>query len=73
LCALLKRPYILINAAETPEPIAAAKAVLKFVEDNIETLNVAVPRASGWAAGYTFALAAIERVLRSVCAATESR
>ena len=53
LCALLKRPYVLINAAETPDPIKAAEKIVKFVEENgIETLNVAGPRLSGWAAGY---------------------
>jgi Circularly permutated YpsA SLOG family len=34
LCALLKRPYVLINAAETPDPIKAAEAILKFIEAN---------------------------------------
>jgi Circularly permutated YpsA SLOG family len=64
LCALLKRPYILINAADMADPIAAAAAVLKFIEDNnIETLNVAGPRASGWVQGYAYALAVIREVL----------
>jgi Circularly permutated YpsA SLOG family len=57
LCALLKRPYILINAGETPDPIVAAERIVKFIEvDGIEVLNVAGPRASGWAGGYRFAL-----------------
>jgi hypothetical protein len=56
LCELLNRPCILVSARETPDPIAAAEAVVKFIEDNhIETLNVAGPRASGWGAGYRFA------------------
>jgi hypothetical protein len=64
LCALLKRPYILVNAQETPDPIAAAEAVVKFIEDsNIETLNVAGPRASGWLAGYRFAIEVVSRVI----------
>jgi hypothetical protein len=63
-CALLKRPYILINAADMADPIAAAKTVLKFVDNNgIEVLNVAGPRASGWAEGYRFAFDAIYRVI----------
>jgi hypothetical protein len=46
LCALLKRPYILIKAQETPDPIVVAEAILKFIEDNgIQVLNVAGPRA----------------------------
>jgi hypothetical protein len=64
LCALLKRPYILINAADTPEPIVGAEKIARFIEENtIETLNVAGPRLSGWAAGYRFALDVIGRVI----------
>ncbi len=66
LCELLNRPCILISARETPDPIAAAAAVLKFIDDNsIETLNVAGPRASGWAAGYSFTLAVMGRVIEN--------
>lgn len=40
LCALLKRAYVLINAAETRDPIKAADKIVKFIEDNnIETRN----------------------------------
>jgi Circularly permutated YpsA SLOG family len=64
LCALLKRPYILVNSRETTNPIVAAEAVLKFIEDNgIEVLNVAGPRASGWVQGYAYALVVIREVL----------
>jgi hypothetical protein len=64
LSALLKRPYILVNAAETPDRGEAAQLVLKFIEDsNIETLNVAGPRASGWPAGYGFALKVLGGVI----------
>jgi Circularly permutated YpsA SLOG family len=64
LCELLNRPCILISARETPDPIAAAEAVVKFIENNnTKTLNVAGPRASGWAAGYTFSLEVISRVI----------
>jgi len=64
LCNLLNRPCILISARETPDPLTAGKAVLKFVEDNnIETLNVAGPRASAWTAGYAFALETIAGVI----------
>jgi hypothetical protein len=64
LCDLLNRPCILISASETPDPIAAGEAVLRFIEDNnIETLNVAGPRASGWAGGYAFALGVIAGVI----------
>jgi hypothetical protein len=65
LCERLNRPCMLTSARETPDPIAAAEAVLKFIEDNnIETLNVAGPRASGWAAAYMFSRAVIAAVLK---------
>jgi hypothetical protein len=64
LCGLVHRPHILISARETPDPIAAAKAILKFIEDNrIETLNVAGPRASRWAGGYRFAADVVSGVI----------
>jgi hypothetical protein len=64
LCVLLNRPCLLISARETPDPIAAAEAVVKFIEDNnIETLNVAGPRASGWVAGYRFAADVVSGVI----------
>ena len=64
LCELLERPCILIGAREISNPIAAAEAVVKFIEDNdIETLNVAGPRASAWPDGYRFALDVINGVI----------
>jgi Circularly permutated YpsA SLOG family len=70
LCALLKRPYILINAGETPDPLEAADKVLKFIADNsIVTLNVAGPRASGWPGGYRFATEVIAATLHRQAAA----
>jgi hypothetical protein len=65
LCALLKRPYILIDARETPDPMVTAQLVGKFIEENgIQALNVAGPRASGWAAGYRFAVDVVGGVIR---------
>jgi hypothetical protein len=64
LCALLKRPYILINVRETPGSVEAAEGILKFIEENkIETLNVAGQRASGWQDGYRFAFDVIGSVI----------
>jgi hypothetical protein len=64
LCELLNRPCILISARETPDPIAAAEAVVKFIENNnTKTLNVAGPRASGWGAGYRFAVDVVSGVI----------
>jgi putative molybdenum carrier protein len=69
LCELLSRPCILISASEMPDPIAAAQAVVKFIEDNnIVALNVAGPRASGWSAGYSFTLAVIGRIIENAMA-----
>ena len=66
LCELLNRPCILISARETPDPIAAAETVLKFIEDNnIETLNVAGPRLSAWKEGHEFALSVIQEAIRN--------
>jgi hypothetical protein len=64
LCALEKKPYILIRAQETPDPTEAAEKILRFIEENkVETLNVAGPRASGWTDGYTFTLGIIGKVI----------
>jgi hypothetical protein len=64
LCALLKRPYILIDARKIVEPAAAAAEIVKFVEEKqVRTLNVAGPRASGWAEGYGFAIAVVSGVI----------
>jgi hypothetical protein len=64
LCALLKRPYVLIDARQIVEPAAAAAAILKFVEERqVRTLNVAGPRLSGWGEGYGFALAVVGQVI----------
>jgi hypothetical protein len=63
-CALLKRPYILINARETPDPIVAAERIVKFIEiDGIQVLNVGGPRLSGWPGGYAFSLKVMDQVI----------
>jgi hypothetical protein len=64
LCALLNRPYVLINAKEMADPTLAAGEVLRFIEKNhIETLNVSGPRASGWKEGYAFSLRVVGAVI----------
>jgi hypothetical protein len=66
LCALLKRPYILIDARRVSVD-EAVESVAKFVKENeIRTLNVAGPRVSGWAAGYAYALDVTSRVIAMV-------
>jgi hypothetical protein len=65
LCGFLNRPCILVRAREVPDPMMAADAVLKFIQENgIEVLNVGGPRASGWPAGYGFSRAVIAEVIR---------
>ncbi len=67
LCALEKKPYIIIDARQIAEPAAAAEVVFKFVEEHeIQVLNVAGPRLSGWAEGYGFTLRVIGDVIAHV-------
>jgi Circularly permutated YpsA SLOG family len=63
LCALEKKPYVLIDARQLSGDEAAA-AVVTFIDENeIRVLNVSGPRASGWADGYSFSLAVISGLL----------
>jgi Circularly permutated YpsA SLOG family len=65
LCALLGRPYLLVDAWQMSESEAVA-ALAGFVEKNeIRILNVAGPRLSGWPAGYEFALHVIGGAIES--------
>jgi Circularly permutated YpsA SLOG family len=63
LCALEKKPYVLLDARKMMVA-EAVEAVVRFVEDHgIRTLNVAGPRLSGWAEGYGFALSVMAEVI----------
>jgi predicted Rossmann fold nucleotide-binding protein DprA/Smf involved in DNA uptake len=74
LCALLNRPYVLINAKDMSEPIAASNAILQFIEKNkVAILNVAGPRSSGWKEGYLFALNVIAGVIAASVPSQELR
>jgi Circularly permutated YpsA SLOG family len=45
----------------------AVEVVVKFVEANeVQTLNVAGPRESGWPLGYAYALAVMGEVVREM-------
>jgi Circularly permutated YpsA SLOG family len=67
LCALEKRPYLLIDVREITEPHRAAERVGEFVErEGIRILNVSGPRASRWAPGYDFVRAAISECIQRV-------
>ena len=64
LCALLKRPYLLVDARQRSVAQAVA-AVAEFVEQHaIRILNVAGPRASGWPDGYDFARTVVGQVVQ---------
>jgi hypothetical protein len=63
LCALEKKPYVLVDAQRL-SVAEAVQAVSGFVADHrIAVLNVAGPRASGWEEGYAFAAAVVAGVI----------
>jgi len=63
LCQQHAKPHLVIDATAKSEE-AAAEVVLCFLDTyRIVVLNVAGPRASGWAAGEDFARGVIARVL----------
>lgn len=69
LCALERKPYILLNAREATDPIVAAERILTFIEESgIQVLNVAGPRKSGWPEGYRFAFDVISGVITGALA-----
>lgn len=65
LCIREKKPFIVLDAVQISTE-RASSAVLRFIEENeIEILNVAGPRASGWPEGYDFARGVIGGVIES--------
>lgn len=65
LCALEKKPYLLVDA-ERLSVAEAVRAVRGFIEEHrIAVLNVAGPRASGWKEGYGFTLGVVGGVIRN--------
>lgn len=61
LCALLKRPHVLIDAWQVT---VAAELIGDFIDEHeIKVLNVAGPRLSGWKEGYAFARAAMGDII----------
>jgi hypothetical protein len=66
LCIREKKPFVVLDAAQISVERAVA-AVLRFIEEHeINVLNVAGPRASGWREGYQFAFAAVGIVIVNV-------
>ena len=67
LCRQHGKPHLVVDAAVMTEE-GAAEVVLRFVEAHrIAVLNVAGPRASGWAAGEGFAWRVMGAVLGHSC------
>jgi hypothetical protein len=65
MCIREKRAFIVLDATQITVE-RAVKAILRFIEENeIQTMNVAGPRSSGWPEGYEFALAVVSGVLAS--------
>ncbi|MEY2537481.1 MAG: hypothetical protein QOG67_1221 [Verrucomicrobiota bacterium] len=59
-CIKQRKPYLLINAMQTPAE-AAAELIMKFVrEHRIRILGVGGPRQSEWPGGYDYAFRALE-------------
>lgn len=62
-CEREKRPFIALYA-EQMTMLRAAEVIVRFIEEReLQVLNVAGPRLSGWAEGYGFALRAIGAVI----------
>jgi Circularly permutated YpsA SLOG family len=63
MCIREKKPFIVLDATQISVE-RAVKAVVRFIGENeLQTMNVAGPRASGWPAGYEFALAVVSGVI----------
>jgi hypothetical protein len=59
-CNKLQRPHVLIDAAKTSSE-CAAKLMVDLVQNHkIDILNVAGPRESEWANGYSYAFRTLE-------------
>jgi hypothetical protein len=66
LCIREKKPFIVLDATQISVE-RAVKAIVRFIDENeIQTMNVAGPRASGWTEGYAFALAVVGGVISHV-------
>jgi hypothetical protein len=64
LCIREKKPFIVLDATQISHARAAA-AIVRFIDENeVQVLNVAGPRASGWPEGYAFALSVIGEAIR---------
>jgi hypothetical protein len=65
LCVREKKPFMVIDASLMSVEQAGSD-IGRFIEENgIHILNVAEPRASGWAEGYGFAVAVVGGVIQT--------
>jgi hypothetical protein len=63
LCKREGRPHLVIDASKV-SVVEAAAEIARFVEEHdIKVLNVAGPRASGWADGYRYAVETLRELL----------
>ena len=63
MCIHEKKPFIVLDATQITVE-RAIKAVMRFIGENeVQVLNVAGPRESGWTEGYDFAIGVIGGVL----------
>jgi Circularly permutated YpsA SLOG family len=66
ICVRGKKPFIALDA-QTSTKLRAAGAIAQFAEEhNIQVLNVAGPRLSGWPGGYRFALGVVGAVISNL-------
>ncbi len=62
-CVREKKPFVVLDAKLISESDAAA-AIIRFVDENeIQVLNVAGPRLSGWPQGHAFALGVVGKLI----------
>jgi hypothetical protein len=64
MCIRERKPFIVLDATQITAE-RAVRAVIRFIDENeIQTMNVAGPRASGWPEGYQFAMTVVAGVIR---------
>jgi hypothetical protein len=63
LCVREKRPFVVLDSKKLAA-LRAADAIVRFVDEHeIQVLNIAGPRLSGWPEGYRFALQVVGAVI----------
>ena len=70
-CIKLGKPYLLIDAGETPADLAASELAAFIEEQGVATLNVAGPRASENSNAYRYAFDFVTSLLKARQEASE--